>query len=148
MWETIAGSVAKILIQKVPDLVQKLEESKSQKSIGEEYGYLLTGRLIYLLRYMDLTDYVRYPNRYGRIIMAYVEAGTIAPPANYAPQAENAWEHASQYAYWYLSALGLVTQFGAVGGEVTISKQGQEVLRDSLIRRKFKSAFEQQIPSY
>jgi hypothetical protein len=147
MWETIAGSVVKILIQKAPDLVEKLKKTNSKKSIGAEYGYLLTGRLIFLLRYLEHTGDVRYPKRYGRILMTYVEAGTISPPANYAPQAEDAWQHASQYACWYLSALGLVSQFGAVGGEVGISEQGQEILKDSEIRRKFKSAFEQQIPS-
>ena len=52
--------------------------------------------------------------------MTYAEAGTTAPPPSWAPQAESAWEHASQYACWYLSALGLVEQFGAVGGEITI----------------------------
>jgi len=52
MWETIASSVAKILIQKALYLLEKLKQTNNTKAIGDEYGYLMTGRLIFLLRYL------------------------------------------------------------------------------------------------
>jgi len=145
MLETIAEKVIGILIDHTPEILQKIQFKKKDQKCMKDYGYLLTGRLVYLLRYLDQTGDARYPDKYGRILMAYVEAGNTRPSPNYAPQAEEAWDHASKYACWYLSSLGLVSQYGAVGGEVAINELGREVLRSLEIKEKFRSSFDQQI---
>ena len=148
MLETIAEKVIGILIEHVPEFIRKVQSKKEPTATLKDYGYLLSGRLVYLLRYLDQTGDARYPDKYGRVLMAYVEAGDPRPTPNYAPQAEKAWENASKYACWYLSSLGVVSQYGALGGEVAINDIGREVLRVPEIREKFRSAFDQPISNW
>lgn len=116
--ETIADSLFKVLPDLLPKLLERVQRRRSEpdpESKLEELGKLLTGRLVYLLRYLDQTGDARYPHAYGRVLGAYVDVGSARPPASFSSQAEPAWEHASKYACWYLSALGLVANTARSG---------------------------------
>jgi len=112
----------------------------------EQLGGLLTGRLVFLLRFMDERKNPRYPNGYGRVISAYVDVSETRPNITFSPRAEDGWNKASQYACLYLSAIGLVKQFGGIGHEVDISDLGKKIIRSDYIRKNFELAFEQRLP--
>ncbi len=150
--ETIAETVIKLLPELLPSLARFVRILNTPRRTADEQiaslGGLLTGRLVYLLRYFDQSGDARYPQSYGRVLAAYVDVGNTRPAASFSAQAEPAWEHAAQYACWYLSALGLLQQYGAVGGEIMISDLGKKVVRSDRIREIFRPAFEQQVTSY
>ncbi len=150
--ETIGESIIKILPDLISGLAGKINYRQAQKTdLNEQLlalGNLLTGRLVYLLRYLDQSGDARYPHAYGRILSAYVDVGNTRPDASFSAQAEVAWEHASKYACWYLSSLGLVKQYGAIGGEVAISDLGRELLRSDRLRELYRPAFEQRLTLY
>jgi hypothetical protein len=149
--QTIAEKVFLLLPDLMPHLLTYLEKRKTNHEVDsndetEQLSNLLTGRLVFLLRYMDERGNARYPEGYGRVISGYVDVSETRPDASYSPRAEDGWKKASQYACLYLSALGLVKQFGGIGYEVDISDLGKKVIRSDYIRKNFGSAFEQEIP--
>ena len=150
--ETIAHSLIKLLPDLLPSVTRAVRDWwKPEKSRDEQLaslGGLLTGRLVYLLRYFDQTGDARYPHSYGRILAAYVDVGNTRPAASFSAHSEPAWEHAAQYACWYLSALGLLNQYGAVGGEVVISDLGKQLIRSDHTHEMFRPAFEQRVTEF
>jgi hypothetical protein len=109
----------------------------------ERITQLLSGRLVYLLRYMDHRPDPVYPRAYGRVLASFVEVERTRQPARFELGAEEAWDKASQYACWYLSMLGLVKVYGGIGDEVTISDLGKQVIRSDHIRNEFREVFQQ-----
>jgi hypothetical protein len=150
--ETIADTLIELLPSLLPSATRFVRDvRKPEKNTDEKLanlGALLTGRLVYLLRYFEQSRDARYPRSYGRVLAAYVDVGDTHPAAGFSAQAESAWEHAAQYACWYLSALGLLNQYGAVGGEVVISDLGKLLVRSDRIREMFRPAFEQRVTAH
>ena len=118
-----------------------------QKDLSEDHlakiASLLSGRLVYLMRYIDANPDPIYPKAYGRVLVSFVDVGRLRQPARFEVQAEEGWEKASQYACWYLSMLGLVKIYGGIGDEVTISDLGKKVIRSDYIRNQFNNVFRQ-----
>jgi len=121
----------------------------SPKEISENdianIANLLSGRLVYLLRYIDANPDPVYPHAYGRVLASFVDIGHTRQPARFEIRAEEGWGKASQYACWYLSMLGLIKIYGGIGGEVTISNLGKKIIRSDYIRTQFISVFEQSL---
>lgn len=140
----IASPLLKKIMEKVGrDIFSSRELSKEEI---DKIGRLLSGRLIYLLRYMDENDYPVYPKAFGRILASFVEVERVRQPPRYEIEAEEAWEKASEYACYYLSMLGLIRIYGGVGGEVVISDLGKALIRSDYIRSIFNNIFKQPLP--
>jgi hypothetical protein len=147
-------TIGDTLLRVLPDLLKNLSNllqrggpaPKQMEAQLAAVGNLLSGRLVYLLRYLDHTGDVRSPESYGPVLSGFREVGNPRPPASHSYDAEPAWEKAAQYACWYLSALGLVGSYGAVGGEIGITELGKNVIRSDFVRQRHRSAFDQQLP--
>jgi hypothetical protein len=148
--QTIAEKIYLILPNLLPNLLTVTDKRETHKELDgkemEQLAGLLTGRLVFLLRFMDENRSPRFPNGYGRVISAYVDVSETKPNVTHSPRVEEGWKKASQYACWYLSALGLVKQCGEIGYEVEISDLGKKFIRSNIIRQNFELAFVQQLP--
>jgi hypothetical protein len=111
----------------------------------KQFRQVLSGRLTYLLRYMDANPDPVYPESYGRVLSSFVDVGSRHQKALYEVEAEEAWEKAAKYACLYLSSFGLVEVCGGIGGEVVISDFGKQLVRTDAIRGFFPSAFKQKL---
>jgi hypothetical protein len=86
---TIAESVVRLLPSLLPLLQDRRRGRPTEPQVQEQVaklGNFLTGRLVYLLRYLDQTGDVRYPQGYGSILSAYVDVSQGAPQPATFPQ--------------------------------------------------------------
>jgi hypothetical protein len=150
---SMVGTLVEIAAPLLKILIEQLEKAKvftRRKEVSEEHfgtvSKLLSGRLVYLLRYMDNRPDPVYPRAFGRVLASFVEVERTRQPARFELGAEEAWDKASQYACWYLSMLGLVSVWGGIGDEVAISELGKRVIRSDSIRTTFREAFMQPLP--
>ena len=149
MWTAIAETLLKILpdlYKEMSELIRSGKRGKKMDAQLEDLGKLLTGRLVDLLRILDDTGNVDYPATYGRVLFSYVGPGATGSSGGFSPEVAPGWEHAAKYACSYLSALGLVEQFGAGGSEVKISEIGKTLVRTDKIREYFRPSFSQSLP--
>ena len=140
----IAAPLLKTITEKMGSAFSRHRVLSDEEQIAT-VAKLLSGRLVYLLRYMDERPDPVYP-RFGRVLASFVEVERTRPAARFEPSAEEAWDKASQYACWYLSMLGLVAVWGGLKDEVTISDLGKKVIRSDLMRNTFREVFRQPLP--
>lgn len=144
MVETLLEIAAPLLTSIMEKLGKSFSrQTKLREGQIESTGKLLSGRLVYLLRYMDEKDYPVYPHAFGRVLASFVEVERVRQPAQYVVEAEEAWDKASEYACYYLSMLGLISIYGGMGGEVVINEFGKELIRSEYIKRSFRNVFNQ-----
>jgi hypothetical protein len=146
MFGTLLEILSPLFRALIGELVQGHKHSVLDSPDLKHFSRALTGRLVYLLRYMDENPDPRYPDSYARVLSGFVDIGKMRQPARYSVEAENAWVKAAQYACFYLSAFGLVQVCGGIGNEVSISDFGKRLVRTDEIRRTFRSAFQQPLP--
>ena len=146
MFPTILECAAPLLMRLIEKIMSEDKHTSISRKDEEELGKMLTGRLVYLLRYMDIHDDAVYPKAFGRVLASFTEIDNPRQSPIYEVEAEQAWAKASQYACAYLSLLGLVEICGGLAGEVIISPLGRTVLQSGVVKNMFKNCFLQPLP--